>query len=319
MLRFLPLLAIASLLLLAGGARAPLPSAMEAPAWSAGDYWEYRFNSTFEGSVFLNGTLRADITGLENRTVRGIAQDVIVVGTGGTGSLEGTFETPSGNVSATGVWNLTGEELFAEASRKIVKTLVRISASGHVDILNVPFTLLWTNSTSSRVVADDWRYPVPVGFSGAVTLNSSMAEDVFLEFDSNPPLILNSTLEAEITIAVSLTSMSNATVPAGAFETYLVQEAWPDGGHEMFEYAPAAGNNARTRTFNSTGAEVTRTELVSYRYRAAEPSADPRVVWVAVAGIAVAVAAAIALGVLLARRRRRERAYTPPSLRDPPT
>ena len=274
-------LAIASVLLLAGTVRAPLTNSMEAPSWSAGDFWVYRFNSTFEGSAFLNGTLRADIVGVQNQTVRGIAQDLVVVETGGSGSLEGAFETPSGNVSAHGSWNLTGEQLFNEASRKIVKTLIRISAAGHVDVLDVPFTLQWTNSTSNRVVADAWRYPIPVGYTGSVTLNSSMNEDLFLVFDSNPPLIVNSSVET-------------------------------------FDYAPAAGNNARTQTFNSTGTEVSRTELVSYRYQASMP---PNTIgtWVIVAGVAIGVAAAAVLVLLIVRRRRRERTYTPPSLRDPPT
>ena len=311
-------LAIASVLLLAGTVRAPLTNSMEAPSWSAGDFWVYRFNSTFEGSAFLNGTLRADIVGVQNQTVRGIAQDLVVVETGGSGSLEGAFETPSGNVSAHGSWNLTGEQLFNEASRKIVKTLIRISAAGHVDVLDVPFTLQWTNSTSNRVVADAWRYPIPVGYTGSVTLNSSMNEDLFLVFDSNPPLIVNSSVETEVTLAVSLLSTSTVTVPAGTFETYGVRETWTDGSVETFDYAPAAGNNARTQTFNSTGTEVSRTELVSYRYQASMP---PNTIgtWVIVAGVAIGVAAAAVLVLLIVRRRRRERTYTPPSLRDPPT
>jgi len=315
---FSVLLVVATLVALAGTARASLPSSMEPPAWAAGDYWVYRFNSTFQGSIFLNGTLRADVVGGSNETVRGIAQDVLVVGTSGSGTLEGVFEIPGGNVSAHGSWDLTGEELFTQAARKIVKTLVRISASGTVDVLDVPFTLLWTNSTSSRVVADEWRYPVPVGFSGIVTLNSSMAEDVFLEFDSNPPLTVNSTLEQELTFAVSLPQTSWAIVPAGTFQPYVLQETWPDGVHETFEYTPSVGNNARTRTFNSTGAEVSRTELLTYRYQATEPPTGTPTAWFLPIGVAIAVAA-VAIALLAVRRRRREKEFTPPSLRDPPT
>jgi len=289
---------------------------MDAPAWSPGDFWLYRFNSTFESSIFLNGTLRAEVQRLATVTVRGVPYDVFVVDTDGTGTLEGIFPTPLGDVPAAGFWNLTGEQLFATDSRKIVRTLITISAAGRVAILDLPFSLLWINSTSSRVVRDEWTYPVPVGFSGNVTLNASMAEDVFLQFGTNPPLNTSSLVEAEVTFAVSLESRSTATVPAGTFETYVVREAWPDGGTERFDYAPAAGNNARTRTFNTTGAEITRTELVSYRYRAGEtpPSVIP--VLVAVLGIAVAVPL---LAWWILRRRRREREYTPPSLRDPPT
>ena len=311
----LVVLAVA-LLVVAGTARAPLPDSMDAPAWSPGDFWLYRFNSTFEGSVFLNGTVRAEVRRISNVTVRDVPQDVFIVDTEGTGSLEGVFPTPLGDIPATGFWNLTGEQLFATGSRKVVKTLIDISAAGHVAILDLPFTLVWINSTSSRVVRDEWTYPIPVGFSGNVTLNASMAESVFLQFGANPPLNSSSVGESEVTFLVSLASRSTATVPAGTFDTYVVRESWPDGGSERFDYAPAAGNNARTQTFNSTGAEVTRTELVSYRYRAAEPPAS--IVPFVLAAV-IASAAVLAGFVWWTRRRRRDREFTPPSLREPPT
>ena len=317
-MRSVVVLFAAALVLVPGTVRGPLPDSMGAPAWSAGDFWLYRFNSTFEGSVFLNGTLRAEILGISNVTVRGLAQDVFTVDTGGTGTLEGLFPTPFGNVPAKGTWNLTGEELFATGSRKIVKTLIDITAAGQVGILNLPFNLLWTNSTSNLVVRDGWTYPVPVGTSGNVTLNASMAEHVFLQFGTNPPLNTTTVGVTEVTVAVSLSSKSNASVPAGTFETYGVRESWPDGASERFDYAPKAGNNARTRTFNSTGAEVTRTELVSYRYRAGE-SPDPLATILIGAVVAIAVAAALTVLWISRRRRRRDREYTPPSLREPPT
>ena len=317
-MRSVVVLLAAALVLVPGIAQAPLPDSMAAPAWSAGDVWLYRFNSTFEGSVFLNGTVRAEVLGVSNVTVRGLAQEVFTVGTGGTGTLEGIFPTPVGNVPATGTWNLTGEQLFATGSRKIVKTLIDITAVGQVGVLNLPFNLLWTNSTSSRVVKDEWTYPVPVGTSGNVTLNASMAEHVFLQFGTNPPLNTSTVADTEVTVAVSLASRSNVSVPAGTFETYVVGETWRDGASERFDYAPAAGNNARTQTFNSTGAEVTRTELVSYRYRAGE-SPDPLGTILIGAVVAISVAVALAVWWISRRRRSRDREYTPPSLRDPPT
>ena len=317
-MRSVVVLLAAALLLVPGTVRGPLPDSMAAPAWSAGDLWLYRFNSTFEGSVFLNGTLRAEVLGVSNVMVRGVAQDVFTVDTGGTGTLEGIFPTPLGNVPAKGTWNLTGEQLFATGSRKIVKTLIDIAAVGQVGVLNLPFNLLWTNSTSNLVVRDEWRYPVLVGTSGNVTLNASMAEHVFLQFGTNPPVNTSTVAVTEVAVSVTLASRSNASVPAGRFETYVVRESWPDGASERFDYAPAAGNNARTRTFNSTGAEATRTELVSYRYRAGE-SPDPLGTILVGAVVAIAVTIALTVWWISRRRRRRDQEYTPPSLRDPPT
>ena len=316
---FVALVAIACTLIAAGGARAPLPTAMEAPAWSPGDYWEYRFNSTFENTVFLNGTVRADILSVANRTIRGVPQDVYVVPTAGAGSLEGAFSGFNASVPVSGLWNLTGEQLFSTTSRKVVKSLIDITASGQAMILNVPFTLVWINSTSSRVARDDWVYPVPVGFTGTVTLNSSLSEDIFLQLDSNPPLNFTSSVEAQVAFTASLPAISRVTVPLGTFDTYTIRESWPDGSREEFEFAPQVGNNARTTTYNASGAEVSRTELVSYAYRAAAPSSNPLGAYLVFAGVGVGVAAAILLAWFVARRRRREREYTPPSLREPPT
>ena len=309
------LFAVACILMIAGGARAPLPTSMEAPMWSVGDFWEYRFNSTFQDTVFLNGTVRAEISEVANRTVRSIPQDVFVVPTVGSGRLEGVLTS----LPVSGSWNLTGEQLFSVASRKIVKSLIDITANGQVMILNVPFNLLWLNSTSSRVVRDDWTYPVPVGFTGSVILNSSITEDVFLQLDANLPFNRTTTLETNLSFTASLPSTSEVTVPRGTFETYTIREGWPDGSAEQFDFAPQVGNNARTRTFNSSGGEVSRTELVSFRYRAGASPQDPLLTYLAIAGVAIGVPAAILLAWLLARRRRRELEYTPPSLREPPT
>ncbi len=293
-------------------------AAMEAPAWTAGDYWVYRFNTTFEGFVFLNGTVRADLVALRNVTVRGVSMDAFVVDTRGNGTLEVSVILGTQELRAEGTWNLTGEEEFASASRVIVSSLLDITGEGRIGSLNAPFTLHWINTTESRVVRDTWSYPVPPGASGEVVLNTSWSEDVFLRIDQNDTTPMNGTGVAEERIGLALANdTETATVPAGPFTTFIVNETWPDGERERFEYAPQVGNNARTVTYDGSGRQVGRTELLSYRYQALEPRAGFPL-WAAV-GIAVAVPAAVVLGAWWLRRRRaREEAYTPPSLRDPP-
>ena len=321
-MRASPFLLAAALLLVAGSARAPLGGSMEAPAWSPGDFWEYRFNTTFEDSVYLDGTVRAAVSGVRAEVVRGVPQDVFVVNTSGLGVLRGSFQFSNVSIPATGTWNLTGEEWIATASRKIVKSLVVIAADGTVPV-PVPgtaFHLSWTNLTANRVVQDTFTYPVPFGFSGTVTLNSSWREDVVIQLDDNPPETLSNVNETEIGFGVALASRGNTTVPAGTFETFDVRETWPDGTSDRFDYAPAAGNNARTEAYNASGGPVSRTELVAFRYRASEPPADPTGTYVAV-GLGIA-AAVVAIALLVRWRRRRaarEKEYTPPSLREPPT
>ena len=296
---------------------ASLGTSMEAPSWAPGDFWTYRFNTTFEDTVFLNGTVRAEVLALRDVTVRGVAQDAYIVDTTGSGTLAGAFGFGSLRIPARGSWNLTGEETFAAGSRVVLRSLLDITGAGRIDLLNAPFTLHWINTTESRVVRDTWTYPVPLGFRGEVRLNSSWAEDVFVRIDQNDTT-MNRTGLSESGLDLSLEDRTGeVTVPAGAFEVFVVNETWPDGSRERYDYAPGAGNNVRTVSYNASGGEVGRTELLSYRYRAAEPGEAFPVFVVTV------VAAAAALVVVLAawalrRRRAREERYTPPSLRDPP-
>ncbi len=298
-------------------ARAPLGASMDAPSWAPGDFWTYRFNTTFEDTLFLNGTVRAEVLALRNVTVRGVAQDAYIVDTTGLGTLEGAFGFGSLRIPARGTWNLTGEEAFATGSRLIVRSLLDISGTGRIDLLNAPFTLHWINTTESRVVTDTWTYPVPLGSRGEVRLNTSWTEDVFVRIDQNDTT-RNRTGLAETGLVLSLADRTGAvSVPAGAFEVFVVNETWPDGTRERYDYAPGVGNNARTASYNATGGEVGRTELLAYRYQAAEPPGTFPFLAVAALGTAAAVLI-VAAAWALRRRRAREDRYTPPSLRDPP-
>lgn len=312
-------IALVASLLLAGSVKAPLGPSMEAPAWSIGDFWEYSFNTTFEGFVALTGRVRADILDVRSATVGGVALDVFVVDTVGTGLLDGQFPTDLGTIPAEGTWNLTGEQFITVPSRKVVKSLLDIRASGlaTVPLLgSQPFTFQWANSTTNRVEADEWTYPVPIGTTGVVTLNGSWRTTVNFALGSIGTTPLEDSGVATYSLTVELVGTDVVTVPVGASEVYVILEAWPDGSREEFDFAPAAGNNARTIAYNASGGEVSRTELVAFRYQDREPLSG---LLLPLGLVAVAVALAIVLGILVHRRRARETRYTPPSLQEPPT
>jgi hypothetical protein len=308
--RFLALVSLlVAAVLLAAPARAPLPGAMSAPEWTVGDSWEYRFNTSFSDIVWFNGTVRTEIVGVENRTVRGVAQDAYVVDTTGSGAVDAQ--------DVNGTWDLVGEQVITVRTRTVVRNLLRLDAEGTTGPFNLPFVIQWTNRTENLVVRNDWSYPVPLGFAGRVSFNASFDERVYVQFGTNGNWT-NTTFETEVDFGVSLQRTDVVAVPAGSFETFVIAETGPDGSTERFDYAPAAGNNARTQAFNGSGREVARTELVSYRYRAAGAGGTIDL-WIVAAGVLVAAAAAVAVAWLVTRQRRRERQYTPPSIRDPPT
>ena len=314
---------LAILLLFSGGVRAPLGPVMDAPAWSIGDFWEYSFNTTFEGTVSLDGRARADVLSVRNVTVAGVSQDVYVIDTLGTGILEGVFASESGTIPAQGAWNLTGEQFITVASRKIVKTLIDIRASGEAQVPlfgTAGFTFQWWNSTTYRVEADAWTYPVPLGRSATVTLNSSWTTGANFTLASLLTLRDSDTGAATYDLILELITTASVAVPAGTFEVYVIAETGSDGSREEFYYAPAAGNNARTVSFNGNGEEVSRTELLAFRYQAAGPKPDLVLLGgLVVGGIGVAAVLGIVGVRALRRRKAREQELTPPSLREPPT
>lgn len=321
--RILPAVAIAALIIVSGIAHAVAGTSMEAPNWSIGDFWEYAFNTTFEDTVSLGGRVRADLTALRNATIAGVAQDVFVVDATGSGLLEGVFPSPLGDLPADGTWNLTGEQFITAHSRKIVKSLLDIRASGDAQVPllgNRAFTFRWQNATTNRVELDEWTYPVAVGTRAAIVLNSSWSDDVSITLTGFPPLTFNDTAIATHSLTLTLLRADTLAVPAGNFNVFVIEERWPDNRREEFYYAHAVGNNAKTIEYNASGGEVSRTELLRYRYQASETGPDPIVIGAIVGGAILATVAAIIVAKRwMGRRRAREERYTPPSLREPPT
>ncbi|HEY5538887.1 MAG TPA: hypothetical protein VIL58_05030 [Thermoplasmata archaeon] len=322
-MRILPAVAIAALIIGAGLAHATTGTSLDAPNWSIGDFWEYAFNTTFEDTVSLDGRVRADVTALRNASVVRVGQDVFVVDAVGSGLLEGVFPSPLGDLPADGTWNLTGEQFITTRSRKIVQSLLDIRASGDAQVPllgNRPFTFRWLNATTNRVELDEWTYPVAVGTLADIVLNSSWSDDVSITLTGFPPLTFNNTAIATHSLTLTLLRTDTLSVPAGNFDVFVIEERWPDNRREQSYYAPSVGNNAKTIEYNASGGEVSRTELLRYRYQASETGLDPIVIGAIVGGAILATMAAIIVARRWMRRRRaREERYTPPSLREPPT
>jgi len=302
------LLLVAALLAVPSGGRA---ESVEKPKLTAGDFWTYRTNTSFEAGFELEGLVTSVVASTEATTILGVAHDVFRVVVNGSGSVSGEVSGPYGTGSVTGTWIATGEELFEADQLKRVSSVLDLAVDGLFRGV-APFSVRATNTTLYRLIVDSWRFPLTVGSNGSVELVYDYTQDFFLFANQT-----HSTGSGNLTLEFLLGSVTTLDTPAGRFAAYPVQETWPDGAWDRAYFSPTVGNDVKTESYNATGALVSTTVLRSYRYQALEParflgltSTD----W----GILVALVSGTAIvGFVLWRRSRRKRVL-PPSLREPP-
>jgi hypothetical protein len=280
-----------------------------------GDFWAYRTNTSFTEGFVLDGTATFRLDAREDVAVEGVGYDAFRVAITGAGRIDGEVRLDGGSVPVSGTWDLVGEEILEASGLKIVSSLLELTAEGVTQPFDQPFTLRVRNLTTFSILQDAWRFPVDVGDEGFVRSRFNATEDITFRYS----IFENSSASngtGERTVLYRVDGTSTVTTAAGTFAAYAIRETWPDGRVDILHLAPAAGNNARTESYNETGAPVARTELAAYRYQALEP---PRFLgltlesWAVAGAGAAAAAAGIAWSVIRRRRRARAPPLVPPS------
>lgn len=298
-MRLIPVLLLVVVLL---AAARPARADVEAPRWSAGDFWDYRVRIAVEdGLLILNGTLRVTVASLgpavvKNATV--VAYTTQLVG-------RGDVQTSGTGPQVHGRWNLSGEQRVESVGFKVVSSVTEVDANGVADPF-IPFWFQVQNATESAILTDTWQYPLDVGKAGTLVTNTSFRERVRFGYGTTSQ---DTTAQGTYnrSLAFDARGASRVTAPAGGFDALELRIAWPSGETDSWFYSAAVGNNVRTETRNATGGKVAEGELLTYRYRALEPPASflglPLMTWSVVAG-AVAGASIAAVAWFLLRRRR---------------
>lgn len=307
-----PLAAVLSSVLVAALA-SPAAGAVTAPLLTAGDSWTYRTNTSIGDAFYLRGAVTLTATGNERFSVDGTTFDAVRFSLSGAGTANGSVATQFGSTPASGTWVLTGSQVLESGGLKVISSVLDLEATGtlHTEPLAVPFQLSVQNTTTFRIVADAWRFPIEVGNSSVVTSLMNFTEDFRFvyglqttAFHTLGNLWWNVTYALETQVAVD--------TQAGHFDAYRIRESAPDDTYSLFYYAPATGNDARTETYNGTS-RVATTELTSYRYRALEPARFLGLTateW-AIAALVVAATVGVTVTALWIRRHRRS---TPPRM-----
>lgn len=289
---------ISALLATAAGAHADV---LERPALTVGDYWTYDTVSTVTAGVLLRGTLTSRVADLETASIAGTPQEVYRVILNGTGTARVTF----GSTRVSARWTLTGEDLLESSQLKVVEGLLGLSIAGTSP---APFTIEVQNATTYRILDDGWRFPLSSGATGSVRMDYNFSQTIYSSFFNTTTAAGNGTW----TLGYAMDALTAVSVPAGTFESYPINETWPDGGVVRAYFAASVGNDVRTENYNDTGVLTSTTNLTAYRYQAAEPPTFlglTAIQW-------IVIAAAVAIGTLgmVIHLRRRRRTAPPPGL-----
>ncbi|MGI0149388.1 MAG: hypothetical protein ACREDF_07650 [Thermoplasmata archaeon] len=278
---------------------------VEGPRLTAGDYWAYRTNTSLESGLFLEGRVTLTVMDRAPTLVEGTLYDAYEMSVSGAGTAAGMVEDEMGSTTASGSWVLTGREVVDVGGLTVLSRVFDLEANGtlHTAPFPLSFALRAQNTTAYRIQGDAWRFPLQVGHSSIVPSQMNFSEDfgLFLGLPTTP---IHSAGLVWWNVTHTLQAPTGLQTPTGQFEAYPIRESYPDGTYTLFFYAPAAGNHARTETHNETS-EVSRSELVAYRYQALEPARFLGLTlgdWV-IAAVSVGVVAA---GLLWWRRRKRK-------------
>jgi len=290
---------------------------LEGPQLVPGDSWTYRTNTSLESGLSLEGRVTLTVKGRTPTVVEGTRYDAYEMSVSGAGTAAGIVGTQLGSTAASGSWILTGRELLEARGLKVVSRVLDLEANGTLQTQPAPlsFVLRVQNTTSSRFQGDAWHFPLRVGDSSVVSSQMNFSEDFSL-YIGLPTTPFHSVGLAWWNVTYALQHPVGIQTPAGGFETYPIRETYPDGSYTIFFFAPAAGNHARTETHNGTS-EVSRSELVGYRYQLLEPARFLGLTPLegAIAAISVGVVTA---SVILWWRRKRRRTAPPEPTAPPP-
>lgn len=298
---------VVGLLALAATAHA---ESISRPSLTLGDYWTYRTNTSLEGRLNLEGQVTSRVQARETASVQGTSLQVFRVVVSGSGTAVGEG-IPLGSGSAAGTWIVAGEELLETSQLKVVSSVLDLSVNGTLGGL-VPFSVRAQNTTTYRVLLDDWRYPLVPRGRGTVELSYDYVQD-FYAFGNHS----HSDGSGSLTLGYLMDSGLSVNTPAGSFTAYPILETWPDSSYDRAYFSEAVGNDVKTETYNATGVLTSTTLLLSYRYQALEPISFLGLTVIQWAIVLPVVAVATVTGIILWRRSKKKRGLPPPT-QEPP-
>ncbi|MCP8314445.1 MAG: hypothetical protein H3Z53_08775 [archaeon] len=241
-------------------------SEAQKPSYSIGDYWKYNIKYFDSG---MNGTTTKKIVGESNITLDNRLYDCFVI------------EKVQMMENWTYAWKIYIEKTNP-TNLTIVKEDYQISFNGEPSLI--------MNTTYSPPL-NELDFPITEGKSW-ITEGMKHVTTTIPPFPPFPPKIV------PFSQNFSVVRTERVNVPAGGFDTFVIEHSYLDGKYEEY-YSPIASGNVRESYYNRDGKEIMRMELLESNYVIS--SGLEWWVWLA---IAIIVIASIAFIFFIRRRKK---------------
>jgi hypothetical protein len=234
-------------------ADAPSP----ASTLAAGDWWKYNFQTTIEG-LTLTGPITETLASQQSINVQGIDYNSYRVTLTGSGSVTGVVA----GYSVTGSWTTSGDDYMRTSDLADIKSHLSLQISVQIaaPIPNTSFTYTQITDSTNNPPSQTLQFPLSTGGHWAVTLTSTTSTTSYSTGNPTPVTNVTTTTESENSDVIS---NSVTTVPAGAFDAYLVRTSMSSGYTEDY-YSPEVENMIKIQDYNSTGVQTDSFTLLSY-------------------------------------------------------
>lgn len=282
-------------------------AAIERPRFALGDFWTYETNLTDELGLRFVGQSTVEAFADTTVTIQGLTVPVVEFLLVGGGRFSATEELGS----AEGTWGLSGLERWETGAWRSVSSYIRLVAQGTLEeeSIPIPFTLEIVNSTTRRLIADTWPWPISAGDRGEVTARWNGTQRVTFDLVGSPPETNETAFDAALRTVYAHVRSEPVSVAAGTFDAEVVREDRPEGGYVLRWIAARAGNDVRRITYNETGVQIATSELAAFAYAAGVP--PPPLPWLPIL-LASLGAAAVLLLLLVRRRGKADPIWIPP-------
>jgi hypothetical protein len=265
-------------------------ASLEAPSWSVGDYWAYKFTGSAAPVPGTTGTLRYDVLGTESVTVAGTSY------TAYRAKLE--FNVTSGSTTLS----MPGNGWFRTSDLSPVK-------------------MTFTATVGSTSVTVTLTYNPPVEIRWPLTANAQWSATSILttvtEISGQTPTTTTATVSQTLRVEAD----EQKTVSAGTFTVTPVIQTQAGGNYAKSYWSRDAGNTVEEKSYDSTDTQQGGMELKSYRHVAPSSAGGPATIMglppVGWAVILLAIIIVVLAAVVVRRRRPQVPAGFPPAV--PPT
>ncbi|MCP8308017.1 MAG: hypothetical protein H3Z54_04910 [archaeon] len=246
----------------------------EKPSYSIGDHWEY---SVDDKKLMMERSL--------TKSVVNVTSDYYII------KVEGEGE--SSEYGITVKFTVDGELYLQKSDLSIVKENLKETEETTFGG-GTPFVITEISNATYSPPLDEFDFPISEGNVWTENTTKTVTHQTIFDDVAPPP----ETTDINISRTYTCIKMENVTVPAGTFETFLINYTDSDGGYTEYYYSQEVGYYVKILSYDEYGLE-TEEVLTKYTYTPYTPPAP--VDWklyLAIGIVAIAIASISAIFII---------------------